>query len=188
MANGEVDYFHEDGKSARRFLMKTPVDGARLSSSFGPRKHPVLGYNKIHKGTDFAAPTGTPIMAAGSGVIERADWYGSFGRYVRIRHNGSYETAYAHMSAFAKGIKKGARVKQGQIIGYIGTTGRSTGPHLHYEVHFNGGQVNSQTLKVPTGKTLEGQDKTRFMAMLEPLQQRIASTPMSTSVASANTQ
>lgn len=151
----DADYFDENGRTARKALMKTPIDGARLSSGFGPRKHPILGYTRMHKGTDFAAPRGTPIMAAGNGTVEIAGRNGGYGNYIRIRHNGQYKTAYAHLSKFARGIRKGARVRQGQTIGYVGTTGRSTGPHLHYEVHFNGKQVNSRTLKLPTGRSLE---------------------------------
>ncbi len=150
------DYFTTNGESARRLLMKTPIDGARLSSSFGPRRHPILGYKKTHKGVDFAARRGTPIKATGSGVIERANRYGSFGNYVRIRHANNYKTAYAHLKGFARGIKKGKRVKQGDIIGYVGTTGRSTGPHLHYEVHHKGKAINPQKLKIATGIKLRG--------------------------------
>lgn len=155
--DGVTDYFDAKGESATKFLMKTPINGARLSSNFGYRKHPVLGYNKLHKGTDFAARSGTPIMAAGNGVIVRASWFGSFGNYVKIRHANGYETAYAHMKGYGPGIKSGKRVKQGDIIGYVGTTGRSTGPHLHYEVHKNGKAVNAMTLKLPTGRKLEGE-------------------------------
>ncbi len=161
--DGVTDYYDESGQSARKFLMKTPINGARLSSNFGYRKHPVLGYNKLHKGTDFAARSGTPIMAAGNGVIERSSWYGSFGNYVRIRHANGYHTAYAHMKGFGPGIKSGRRVKQGDIIGYVGTTGRSTGPHLHYEVHHNGQAVNAMTLNLPTGRKLEGDMMDEFM-------------------------
>lgn len=150
-----IDYFDTDGVSIRKTLMRTPVDGARLSSGFGMRRHPVLGYNKMHKGLDFAAPTGTPIFAAGDGVIEKASRNGGYGNYVRIRHNGELKTAYAHLHRFAKGISKGKRVKQGDVIGYIGTTGRSTGPHLHYEVHQNGKQVNPHGLNLPTGEKLD---------------------------------
>ncbi len=159
-----ADYFDATGQSAKRLLMKTPIDGARLSSGFGTRKHPILGYARAHKGVDFAAPRGTPIKAAGDGVVERADVYGSFGNYVRIRHANSYETAYAHLNGFARGIRAGKRVRQGDIIGYVGTTGRSTGPHLHYEVHHRGGAVNPQNLKIATGKQLTGAALDRFKA------------------------
>ncbi len=162
--DGAVDYFDESGQSAKKFLMKTPINGARLSSSFGNRRHPVLGYNKLHKGTDFAAPTGTPIYAAGNGVIERIGPWSTFGNYIRIQHANGYETAYAHMHGFAKGLRNGSRVKQGQVIGYVGTTGRSTGPHLHYEVYINGTPVNAMTLRLPTGRKLDGEELEKFMA------------------------
>ena len=151
-----AEYFHEDGQSSKKALMKTPIEGARLSSNYGRRKHPVLGYTRMHKGVDFSAPTGTPIMAAGDGVVERASWFGSFGNYVRLRHNGSYKTIYAHMSKYGRGIKKGVRVRQGQIIGYVGATGRVTGRHLHYEVYKDGTQVNPMNLKMPSGIKLAG--------------------------------
>lgn len=162
--DGITDFYNADGEAARKFLMKTPINGARLSSHFGRRKHPVLGYTKMHKGTDFAAPRGTPIYAAGNGVIERASRWGSFGNYIRIRHANGYKTAYAHLNGYARGIKSGARVKQGQVIGYVGTTGRSTGPHLHYEVLVNGKQVNAMKLKLPTGRRLEGEMLEQFKA------------------------
>ena len=158
----EIDYFDENGKSIRKTLMKTPINGARLSSSFGKRKHPILGYTKMHLGTDFAAPTGTPIMASGDGVVTRAQWCGGGGNCVKIKHNSVYQTVYAHMSKFGRGIKKGVRVKQGQIIGYVGSTGLSTGPHLHYEVIENGKKINSQKLKLPSGKTLKGKLRKQF--------------------------
>ena len=151
----EDGYYDISGKSIVKSLMKTPINGARLSSSFGMRKHPILGFNKMHRGTDFAAPTGTPIMASGSGTVTRARWCGGGGNCVKIRHNSTYETIYAHMSKFARGIKEGKKVKQGQIIGYVGSTGLSTGPHLHYEVVVNGKKVNSQKLKLPSGKILK---------------------------------
>ena len=151
-----ADYFDRAGQSAKRLLMKTPIDGARLSSGFGTRRHPILGYRKAHRGVDFAAPRGTPIYAAGDGVIERANRYGSFGNYIRIRHANGYETAYAHLKGFRKGIRKGKKVRQGDVIGYVGTTGRSTGPHLHYEVHRKGKAVNPQKLKIATGVQLKG--------------------------------
>ncbi|WP_440931791.1 peptidoglycan DD-metalloendopeptidase family protein [Candidatus Pelagibacter sp.] len=147
-------HYDKNGKSIKKALMKTPINGARLSSSFGMRKHPIDGYNKMHKGTDFAAPTGTPIMASGDGVILKAGWCGGGGNCVKIKHNKTYQTVYAHMSKFASNIKKGVRVKQGQTIGYVGSTGKSTGPHLHYEVIINGKRVNSQKLKLPSGKIL----------------------------------
>ena len=157
-----IDYFDENGKSMRKTLMKTPINGARLSSSFGKRKHPILGFTKMHTGTDFAAPTGTPILASGDGLVVRAQWCGGGGNCVKIKHNSVYQTIYAHMSKFARGIKKGARVKQGQIIGYVGSTGLSTGPHLHYEVIENGRKINSQKLKLPSGKILKGDERKIF--------------------------
>ena len=153
-----IGYYSKDGKSIEKALMKTPINGARLSSSFGLRKHPILGYNKLHQGTDFAAPKGTPIMASGSGTVEMASWNGAYGKYVRIRHSSTYKTAYAHLSRFGKNIRRGAKVQQGQIIGYVGSTGRSTGPHLHYEVLIKNKRVNSQNLKLPSGKNLTGND------------------------------
>ena len=160
--NNEEEYYDIKGKSITKSLMKTPINGARLSSSFGMRKHPILGYNKMHKGTDFAAPSGTPIMASGSGTVTRARWCGGGGNCVKIKHNSTYETIYAHMKSFAKGIKEGRKVKQGQVIGYVGSTGLSTGPHLHYEVLVNGKKVNSQKLKLPSGKILKGDERQQF--------------------------
>ena len=156
------DFFAATGKSAKRALMKTPIDGARLSSRFGKRRHPVLGYTRMHKGVDFAAGTGTPILAAGDGVVEMAKRNGSFGNYVRIRHNSTYKTSYAHLSRYARGMRKGKRVKQGTVIGYVGATGRVTGAHLHYEVLRNGRQVNPLNLKIPTGRSLKGKDLAKF--------------------------
>lgn len=165
-SRGDADYYDDHGVSAKRPLMKTPVDGARLSSSFGMRKHPVLGYSKKHTGVDFAAPRGTPIYAAGDGVIVRMGSFSTYGNYVRIRHRAGLDTAYAHMSKFKSGLRGGARVKQGQVIGYIGTTGRSTGPHLHYEVIVNNRQVNPATVKLPTGRALKGKDLKAFQRVL----------------------
>ena len=156
------DHFEANGQSIKKTLMKTPINGARLSSSYGMRKHPILGYNKMHQGTDFAAPLGTPIMASGSGIILKAGWCGGGGNCVKIKHNSTYSTVYAHMSKFARGVKKGTRVSQGQIIGYVGSTGMSTGPHLHYEVIKNGKKINSQTLKLPSGKKLKGKLREDF--------------------------
>ena len=158
----EEEYYDIKGKSITKSLMKTPINGARLSSSYGMRKHPILGYNKMHKGTDFAARSGTPIMASGSGTITRARWCGGGGNCVKIKHNSTYETIYAHMKGFARGIKEGRKVKQGQIIGYVGSTGMSTGPHLHYEVVVNGKKVNSQRLKLPSGRILKGNARKEF--------------------------
>ena len=159
---GSEGHYDKNGKSVKKALMKTPINGARLSSPFGMRKHPIDGFNKMHRGTDFAAPMGTPIMASGDGVIKKAGWCGGGGNCVKIRHNSTYETIYAHMSKFARGIKPGVRVKQGQIIGYVGSTGKSTGPHLHYEVIVNGKKVNSQKLKLPSGKILKGVERKIF--------------------------
>ena len=155
-------HYDESGKSVKKALMKTPINGARLSSSFGMRKHPILGYNKMHKGTDFAAPEGTPIMASGDGVIIKAGWCGGGGNCVKIKHNKTYQTIYAHMKNFSNLAIPGNRVKQGQIIGYVGSTGMSTGPHLHYEVIENGKKINSQLLKLPPGKALEGTNRKQF--------------------------
>ena len=155
-------HYDKNGKSIQKALMKTPINGARLSSSYGVRKHPIDGFNKMHRGTDFAAPKGTPIMASGNGIVKKAGWCGGGGNCVKIRHNSTYETIYAHMSKFARGIKKGVRVKQGQTIGYVGSTGKSTGPHLHYEVVVNGKKVNSQKLKLPSGKILKGKNRELF--------------------------
>lgn len=173
-SRGDVDYYTPEGRSIRKALMKTPVDGARISSGFGMRKHPVLGYSKMHKGLDFAAPTGTPIYAAGDGVIEKAGPFSSFGNYVRIRHNSGLKTAYAHMQYIKKGIRPGVRVKQGQVIGAIGTTGRSTGPHLHYEVHVNGKQVNPRTYKTPHGESLTGTELATFKQEVGQFNQQYA--------------
>ncbi len=156
------EHFDAAGKSVRKSLMKTPINGARLSSSFGMRKHPILGYNKMHRGTDFAAPEGTPVMASGDGKIIRARWCGGGGNCIKIKHNSTYSTVYAHLKNFARGIKEGKKVTQGQIIGYVGSTGMSTGPHLHYEVIINGKKVNSQTLKLPSGKILKGNERKLF--------------------------
>ena len=155
-------YFDINGKSVEKALMKTPINGARLSSPFGLRKHPILGFNKMHKGTDFAAPSGTPIMASGSGTIVVVGWCGGGGNCIKIKHNSTYETIYAHMKNFAKGMRKGKKVRQGQIIGYVGSTGMSTGPHLHYEVIVNKKRVNSQKLRLPSGKVLKDNERTLF--------------------------
>jgi len=159
---GNEGHYDESGRSVEKALMKTPINGARLSSAFGMRKHPIDGYNKMHRGTDFAAAMGTPIMASGSGVITRARWCGGGGNCIKIKHNSTYETIYAHLKNFAPGIKEGLRVKQGQIIGYVGSTGKSTGPHLHYEVIENGKKINSQKLKLPSGKILKTKERKIF--------------------------
>ena len=158
----KVGHYDKNGKSAKKALMKTPINGARLSSSFGMRKHPILGFNKLHRGTDFAAPKGTPVMASGDGIVIRSRWCGGGGNCVKIKHNSTYSTVYAHLSKFASGIKEGVRVKQGRVIGYVGSTGMSTGPHLHYEVIENGKKINSQKLKLPSGKSLGGEERKLF--------------------------
>ena len=163
-AQGIVDYFDDKGHSARRSLMRTPIDGARLSSGFGQRRHPVLGYTRMHRGVDFAAPSGTPIYAAGDGVVAYRGRKGGYGNYIQIRHTGNYNTAYAHLSGFKSGVNLGSRVHQGQVIGYVGTTGRSTGPHLHYEILVSGAQVNPLTVKMPTGTKLDARAFARFQA------------------------
>jgi len=155
-------YFDVNGKSAEKALMKTPINGARLSSPFGLRKHPILGYNKKHLGTDFAAPLGTPVMASGTGTVTKAQWCGGGGNCIKIKHNSTYSTVYAHLSKFASGIKSNTKVKQGKIIGYVGSTGLSTGPHLHYEVIVNGKKVNSQKLNLPSGRILKDQNRKKF--------------------------
>ena len=182
---GRSDYYDSKGQSVRRALLRTPVEGARISSGFGKRFHPILGYNKMHKGLDFAASTGTPIYAAGDGVVEMAGWNGGYGRYIRIRHNGTYKTSYAHLSRIDSRIKSGARVDQRQIIGYVGTSGRSTGPHLHYEVHVNNKQVNPQGVKLPTGKTLKGAELARFESLRDKLESQYAAVEPRTQVAQA---
>ena len=159
---GSEGHYDKNGKSVQKALMKTPINGARLSSSYGMRMHPIDGFNKMHRGTDFAAPKGTPIMASGNGIVKKVGWCGGGGNCVKIKHNSTYQTVYAHMSKFARGIKVGVRVKQGQTIGYVGSTGKSTGPHLHYEVIFNGKKVNSQKLKLPSGKILKGEERKLF--------------------------
>ena len=172
LADGSVDYFDEKGQSARKALMRTPIDGARLSSGFGKRRHPVLGYTKMHKGLDFAAPRGTPIYAAGNGTVEHAGRNGAYGKYVRIRHNADYSTAYAHMKSIK--TRKGRRVKQGQVIGYVGTTGRSTGPHLHYEILRNKRQVNPFRVKMPSGRKLKGRELAAFQTARNAIRRQYA--------------
>ena len=162
--------------------MRTPIDGARLSSTFGKRKHPILGYTRMHKGVDFAAPRGTPVYAAGHGTVVYAGRKGGYGNYIKLRHNGTYETAYAHLKGFARGVSKGKRVEQGQVIGYVGTTGRSTGPHLHYEVMMSNNQVNPLRVRMPSGKTLKGKYLARFKAFRQA-QDRILASLKTTEVA-----
>ena len=168
-------YYDENGKSSKRTIMKTPINGARLSSTYGNRKHPILGFTKMHRGLDFAAPTGTPVFAAGDGIIEKAGWNGSYGKYIRIRHTGTYKTAYAHLSGFHKNVRSGKRVSQGKIIGYVGTTGRSTGPHLHYEVIKNNIQVNPMRIKLPAGKNISKGDINNYKNHVQKiLSQKVA--------------
>ncbi len=160
--NGTVAYFTPEGKSIEKSLMRTPINGAKLSSRYGFRIHPILGYNQMHQGTDFAAPIGTPVMASGAGTVEYSGWKGGYGKFISIRHSPVYQTNYAHLQDYAKGIRRGAKVQQGQVIGYLGSTGSSTGPHLHYEVVVNGRKENSQTLKLPSAAPLEGNNKNFF--------------------------
>ena len=160
--DGYVDYFNREGKNVKKSILKTPLDGARISSNFGMRKHPISGFNKMHKGVDFAAPTGTPIYAGGNGIVEYVGRNGGYGKYIRIRHNNGYKTAYAHLSNYKKGISKGVRVNQGEVIGYVGSTGNSTGPHLHYEIIYQNKHINPLKLKLPSGKILEGKELERF--------------------------
>ena len=160
--DGFIDYFNRQGKNVKKSILKTPLDGARISSSFGMRKHPISGFNKMHKGVDFAAPIGTPVYAGGNGVIEMIGINGGYGKYIRIRHNNEYKTAYAHLSSYRKGLSKGVRVNQGEVIGFVGSTGRSTGPHLHYEIIYQNKQINPLKLKLPSGKILKGDELARF--------------------------
>ena len=162
-SKGFFDYFDPEGNSARKALMRTPLDGARITSNFGKRKHPILGYTKMHKGVDFGASRNTPVYAAGDGIVETARINGAYGNYIRIRHNSDYKTAYAHLARFAKSIRKGKRVNQGDIIGYVGSTGRSTGPHLHYEIIFRGKQVNPLMIRMPKGLKLKNENLEKFI-------------------------
>lgn len=180
-----TEYYGDGGQTARKALMRTPIDGARLTSGYGRRHHPILGYRKMHRGLDFGARRGTPIMAAGDGVIEKLGRNGGYGKYIRIRHNSTYSTAYAHMNGYRKGLRRGKRVKQGQIIGYVGSTGRSTGPHLHYEVLKNGRQMNPRKVKMPTGRKLKGKLKAELAKTIEKTRVRLAGTPIQTQIASA---
>lgn len=171
--SGFTDFFHDDGQSAQKSLLRTPTDAARISSGYGRRRHPVLGYTRIHQGVDFAAPVGTPVYAAGDGLVEKAGWAGAYGRYIRIRHNVTYKSAYAHLYRIAEGITPGTRVKQRQIIGYIGASGRVTGSHLHYEVLRNNRQVNPQTVRLPAGNRLKGEELKRFTDSLLPIKENL---------------
>ncbi|NWH07564.1 MAG: M23 family metallopeptidase [Alphaproteobacteria bacterium] len=184
--DGTEDYYDREGVNARKFLLRTPVDGARVSSGFGMRRHPILGYSRMHRGVDFAAPTGTPIMAAGSGVIEYVGPKGTYGNYIRIRHNGEYETAYAHLSRFGAGIRMGTRVRQGQIIGFVGTTGMSKGPHLHYEILDGGEQVDPTRVKAAGSQRLEGATLAAFEAERDRINKMMSLSPLNGPIASAN--
>ena len=184
--DGRVDYFNERGESVRKALLRTPVDGARLTSGFGMRVNPILGYSMMHKGVDFGAPAGTPIMAAGEGTVELAGWNGAYGNYVRIRHNGEYSTAYGHMSRIANGLRRGLHVRQGQVIGYIGATGRATGPHLHYEVLVHDHQINPTSVKLPTGIKLAGADLGAFRAAAARTDATLAKLPSADRIAHAS--
>ena len=184
LPDGQVAYFDRSGKSLRKFLLRTPIDGARLSSGFGMRRHPILGYNRMHQGVDFAAPSGTPIYAAGDGKVEIAKRNGGYGKYIRIRHTGEYSTAYAHLSRFAKGIAPGRRVRQGQVIGYVGTTGRSTGPHCTTRSCAAARRSTPCSIKQPPNQQLAGADLKRFQAEIERIDRLRADPPRSTQLAS----
>jgi murein DD-endopeptidase MepM/ murein hydrolase activator NlpD len=183
--NGQTDYYDENGRGAQKSLLKTPVSGARLTSRFGMRRHPLLGYSRMHTGVDFGVPYGTPIRAAGAGVVETAGRHGGYGICVKLQHNGKYETLYAHMSRLARGVRAGTRVNQGQIIGYVGSTGRSTGPHLHYEVRVNDRPVNPNRIKVNGGTQLAGRDMQKFVALKGRVAQMMKLAPSATQVAAA---
>ena len=174
---GPADYLDAGGASVRKALMRTPINGARLSSGYGMRRHPILGYNKKHLGVDFAAPIGTPIYAGGDGTITMIGWHGNYGKYVRIRHNSTYSTGYAHLSGYAKGMKKGKRVRQGQVIAYVGSTGMSTGPHLHYEVMRGNKRINPMTLKLPSGRKLKGREMAAFQEQVQKITILLAEVP-----------
>lgn len=174
---GNVGFFHANGESVKKSMLKTPVNGARISSGFGMRRHPILGYSKMHKGMDFAAPTGTPVYAAGDGIVQRASPYGTYGNYLQIKHNGMYASGYAHLSRFAPGVRPGSRVRQGQVVAYVGTTGRSTGPHLHYEILKYGTQVNPNIAKFQAGNFLEGRELAAFKQQVNQLKTQMAALP-----------
>ncbi len=185
--DGDPDYYNEDGKSIRKALLRTPINGARISSRFGMRMHPVLGYSKMHKGIDFAAPKGTPIYAAGNGVVDFKGWKGGYGNFLKIRHGGDYSTAYGHISRFANGINRGTRVKQGQVVAYVGSTGRSTGPHLHYETHLRGAQVNPMKIKNMPGTKLAGPNLAAFKKHKKEIEFMLASLPLNSGTVALNT-
>lgn len=183
-SDGEADFYKASGESVKKALLRTPVDGARITSGFGMRHHPILGYSKMHRGVDFGVPSGTPIMAAGAGIVEMAGANGTYGYYVRIKHSSGYSTAYAHLSRFAQGIHAGKKVGQGEVIAYSGSTGRSTGPHLHYEVLSGGDQINPLSIKVPSGLKLAGKELDRFKQMIKQTEATYAQLPSTTKVAS----
>lgn len=185
-SDGSSDYFTEEGRSIRRSIMKTPINGAIISSPFGKRKHPILGYNKMHKGVDFAAPSGTPVYAAGDGKVTFIGVNGGYGNFIRIRHNGEYSTAYAHLRNFAKGMRKDRKVKQGQVIAYVGTSGASTGPHLHYEIIKNNKQVNPMKANVPKGKKLKGKELERFIAKKNEIDSMFTEVPLNATIKRKN--
>ena len=178
MKNGKIDYFDSDGKSIRKSIMRTPINGARLSSRFGLRKHPILGFSKMHRGVDFAAKRGTPIMSAGDGKVSFAGRNGSYGKFIEIRHLNGFSTRYGHLQKFAKNLKKGKNVKQGEIIGYVGNTGRSTGPHLHYEVKHKRRIINPMTLKLPSKVQVDSKEISNFYANISLTRDRLATTPV----------
>ncbi len=182
-ASGQADYYNDKGESVRKALLRTPVDGARITSRFGMRVNPILGFSMMHKGVDFGVPIGTPVMAAGSGTVEMAGTNGAYGLYIRLKHDKVHSTAYAHLSGLAKGIRIGRKVGQGQVIGYVGESGRATGPHLHYEVLVNNAQVNPMSVKFKAGAVLAGRDLARFKAAVTEVDMRLAGTPLSTQVA-----
>ncbi|MBI3451798.1 MAG: M23 family metallopeptidase, partial [Rhodospirillales bacterium] len=185
LSDGFVDFYNERGESVRKALLRTPIDGARLTSRFGNRMHPILGYSAMHKGADFGAVTGTPIQAAGDGTVEQAAWNGAYGYYVRLRHNAEYATAYAHLSRFAANLRPGQKIRQGQVIGYVGATGRVTGPHLHYEVLRRGTQINPMSVQLPTGRKLDGVQLAKFQAARAEIDIRISSLPVRARLARA---
>jgi murein DD-endopeptidase MepM/ murein hydrolase activator NlpD len=186
MSDGEAEYFDVSGQSAKGMLMKTPVDGARISSGFGARHHPILGYTRMHKGIDFAVPSGTPVMAAGSGTVAFAGYSGEYGNLVVINHGNNYATAYAHLSRFTSGMRSGARVRQGDVVAYSGMTGLATGPHLHYEIRVRNAQVNPANVKIASGRKLEGEEMKSFSAERAHLEQLVASIPIQRRLAQAS--
>jgi len=183
--DGATDYFNQKGESVRKALLRTPIDGARLSSSFGRRKHPILGFNRMHKGVDFAAPKGTPVFAAGNGVVRSAGRYSNYGNYIEIRHDPEFHTAYGHLSRFAAGVRAGTRVSQGQVIGYVGATGMATGPHLHYEVIRNSKKVNPLSVNLPTGRKLQGKEFDEFLVAKAKVDSMVAGLPVEPKIASS---